>query len=98
MAVLLQQFIHRLLTGKTQHKQLALPLQHFCFNTTIKYQLTTRLGRFGRTNMCQRGMRIQYTLNQRLDFAATGLLAEQSGLHHLGVVEHHHITRLQPLW
>ena len=47
--------------------------------------------------MRQRGMRIQYTLNQRLDFAATGLLAEQSGLHHLGVVEHHHITRLQPL-
>ena len=44
MTILLQQLIHCLLTGKTQHKQLALSLQHFCFNTAVEYQTAARFG------------------------------------------------------
>ena len=46
MAVVRQQFIHTLAAGKTQAKQLALPLQHRGLDAALKHQLRARLGRF----------------------------------------------------
>ena len=90
--MLFQEFIHGLLTRKLDFKQLIGAFQHGGVDAAIKNQLRARLGRFGRANVRQRGVRIQHALNQGFNFASAGFLPKQPRAHHFGVVEHQHIA------
>jgi hypothetical protein len=60
----------------------------------IKAELITLLGRLTGANMGLNGMTVDYSLNQHLNLTATLLLPKQPRWNHLGVIEHHKITRL----
>lgn len=58
-------------------------------------QHSTGLGRFAGLDVRQRIALVKQTLNQQLDLAAAGFMAQQAGLDDLGVIEHQQVVRAQ---
>ena len=88
MTVLFQKFVNGLFAFKTQTEQFVRTLNHDGTNIAFENQLRAGLGRFGRTDVCQRGVVVQNALYQGFDFAAALFLPEQPRFHDFGVVEH----------
>ena len=67
-------------------------------HVVAKLKRSARRGPMAGPNQRQREIRLQYTLDQRLDPAAAGLVTEQACLDDAGVVEHEQVARSeQPL-
>ncbi|MNE28639.1 hypothetical protein D3C80_1220850 [compost metagenome] len=85
------------LFDEAQLEQGIVARDHLGLATALEQNLRARLGRLARTHMGQHPMAVQHALDQDLQLAAGGLLAEQTRRDHPGIVEHHQVARAQML-
>ena len=85
------------LFGEAQLEQRVVARDHLGFAAAVDQQLGAWLGRLARAHVGEHAMAVEHALDEDLQLAAGGLLAEQSGRDHPGVVEHHQIARAQVL-
>ncbi|MCY1430563.1 hypothetical protein D9M71_465130 [compost metagenome] len=95
MADAIEQWQH--LFGKTQLEQRIVTGDHLGLATAVDDDRRARLGRLARTYVGQYPVAVEYALDEDLQLAAAGLLAEQTRRNHPGIVEHHQIARAQML-
>ncbi|MNQ28242.1 hypothetical protein D3C85_415150 [compost metagenome] len=91
----LEQRQHRL--GKAQLEQRSVAHHHLGRAATVDEDLHARLGRLAGAHVGQHPMAVEHPLDEDLQLAAGGLVAEQARRNHPGVVEHHQVAGAQVL-
>ncbi|MNZ77009.1 hypothetical protein D3C78_955320 [compost metagenome] len=89
----LEQRQHRL--GKAQLEQRSVAHHHLGRAATVDEDLHARLGRLAGAHVGQHAVAVEHPLDEDLQLAAGGLVAEQARRNHPGVVEHHQVAGAQ---
>ena len=86
---------HAAVRGEAQVKEIALAAQNFHLESLCQAQRHSRLGRLAGAHLSDGLVLAHRAFDQDLDLPTGGLLAEQAGVDHAGVVEHQQILVAQ---